>query len=119
MKQLLQTILLSLTLLLSVNSTVTAKHGGNDDDILITYQTSNDDIQVYPNPAVDYIMISDNETVTKVWIYNILGKRVKAYDVEIDMKYDLRDLPKGMYIVRLLDHDNNLILTRRINKINP
>ena len=119
MKQIVQTLLLSLTLILAVSITATA-HNGGDDDKITTQQPPNDNIQVYPNPAIDYIMITDNDNVSKVWIYNVLGKRVKAYDVEsTGMKFDIRDLPRGMYIVRLLDSNEELVLTRRINKINP
>ncbi|MFT5832438.1 MAG: hypothetical protein ACI97N_000049 [Cognaticolwellia sp.] len=118
MKQLLQTILFSLILVFAVTISATAHNG--DDDKVTTQQTINNDIRVYPNPAVDYIRITDNDNVSKVWIYNILGKRVKAYDVEVSgMKFDIRDLPRGMYIVRLIDNNEELVMTRRINKINP
>lgn len=120
MKQILQTVLFSLTLLVAVNITAMANNGGDDDKVTVHHQTFDDDIRVYPNPAIDYIMITDNESITKVWVYNILGKRVKAYDVEsLGMKYDIRDLPRGMYIVRLINNRDELVLTRRINKINP
>jgi hypothetical protein len=119
MKQLLQILLFSLTLVLPVSITATA-HNRGDDDKITTQQTPNDDIQVYPNPAIDYIMITDNDNVSKIWIYNVLGKRVKAYNVESSgMKFDIRDLPKGMYVVRLIDNNEELVMTRRINKINP
>jgi len=119
MKQLLQTILFSLTLMLAVSLTATA-HNGGDDDKISTQQNLNDDIRVYPNPAIDYFMITENEDVRKVWIYNILGKRVKTYDVEsTGMKFDIRDLPRGMYIVRLVNSNEELVMTTRINKINP
>jgi hypothetical protein len=100
--------------------TISAAAHNGDDDKVTTQQTINNDIRVYPNPAVDYIRITDNDNVSKVWIYNILGKRVKAYDVEVSgMKFDIRDLPRGMYIVRLIDNNEELVMTRRINKINP
>lgn len=118
MRQLLQTLLLSFVLLIAVSVSATANNGGDNDGVK-THQTNND-IRVYPNPAIDYIMVTENDNVDKVWIYNILGKRVKAYKVETpDAKYDIRDLPRGMYIVRLIDHDGELVMTRRVNKINP
>lgn len=118
MKQLLQTLLFSFVLIISVSVSATANNGGDNDDVT-THHTSND-IRVYPNPAIDYIMVTENDNVDKVWIYNILGKRVKAYKVETaDAKYDIRDLPRGMYIVRLINHDGDLVMTRRVNKINP
>lgn len=118
MKQLIQTILFSVILIAAVSVSASANNGGDDDGVT-THQTTND-IRVYPNPAIDYIMVTENDNVDKVWIYNVLGKRVKAYKVETpEAKYDIRDLPKGMYIVRLIDHDGELVMTRRVNKINP
>ena len=118
MRQLLQTLLFSLTLGIAFSSSALADYGGDNDKI--TIQQSNDDIRIYPNPAIDYIMVSQSSKVDKVWIYNILGKKVKSYKVESpDAKYDIRDLPRGMYIVRLVNHDGDLLLTRRVNKINP
>lgn len=118
MRQILHSILFSLVLILAISVTASANNGGDDDNKTTTEQTTND-IQVYPNPAIDYIMVTDNEAVSKVWIYNILGRRVKSYKVEADAKYDIKDLPRGMYIVRLIDNSGQLVMTRRINKINP
>lgn len=118
MRRLLQTLLFTLLLSSASGITAVAHHGGDDDKIAV--QQSNDDITIYPNPAIDYIMVTQSSKVDKVWIYNILGKKVKSYKVESpDTKYDIRDLPRGIYIVRLVNHDGDLLLTRRVNKINP
>ena len=119
MKQLLQTLLFSFTLIIAVSFTASANNGGGENDDVRTHQINND-IRVYPNPAIDYIMVTENDNIDKVWIYNILGKRVKSYKVEgSETKYDIRDLPKGMYIVRLINHNGDLVMTSRVNKINP
>ncbi len=114
----LQALLFSLTLTLALSTSAFGLNGGEVPLIPIAVQYS-DDIQVYPNPAVDYIMISENEAVKEVWIYNILGNRVRTYNAEADKRYDVRDLPRGMYVIRLVDGNSNLVTTRRINKINP
>lgn len=85
----------------------------------ITNTDFNNDIKVYPNPATEYIMVSENNQIDKVMIYNVLGKLVKTFDAESHKKYQIGDLPKGMYVVRLLDSENKLIKTRRITKRNP
>lgn len=117
MKKNLQLILLSFTLVLAINVAI-ANNGEVEPPNYVTVDAYND-IRVYPNPAIDYIMITENEAVSEVWIYNILGRRVKTYDVETNTKYDIRDLPRGMYIIRLVNRNSELVMTRRINKINP
>lgn len=118
MRKLLQTFIFFLFLSFAFGNIAIANDEGDNDDVII--QQSNDDIRIYPNPAIDYIMVTQSSKVDKVWIYNILGKKVKSYKVENpDAKYDIRDLPRGMYIVRLVNHEGELLLTRRVNKINP
>ena len=77
---------------------------------LVDFNRDND-IRVYPNPATDYIMVSENDKVDQVLIYNVLGKLVKKFEAESHKKYYINDLPKGMYVVRLLDSKNNLVTT--------
>ncbi len=117
MKKYLHLILLSLILVFAMNVAF-ANNGEPEPPNYVTVDSYND-IRVYPNPAIDYIMITDNDNVNQIWIYNILGRRVKTYDVERNTKYDIKDLPRGMYIIRLVDRNSELIMTRRINKINP
>ena len=73
-------------------------------------------IRVFPNPATDYFMLKNAPNVNKVLIYNIVGRQVKSFRVDgSGTKYMVNDLPKGMYVIRLLNTENNLIQTLRIN----
>lgn len=74
------------------------------------------DINIYPNPAIDFFMLPDNSSVDKIVIYNIIGRQmrsIKAYD---GVKYNINDLPEGFYIVRLLNVNGVTIKTIRLNK---
>lgn len=77
--------------------------------------------QVYPNPAVEYIMLNtDNQDVKYIEIYNIIGRKVLSYNVNHDgEKYNVSTLPRGLYMVRLLDSNKNVIDIPRFNKNNP
>ena len=73
-------------------------------------------ISVYPNPAVNFIGLSDSEDVKKIVIFNVMGKEAKSFLVEKGMKYDVADLKRGMYLVQIVDFKNKIITTQRLNK---
>lgn len=58
-------------------------------------------VQMYPNPATDYVTIENAEGATVV-VYNILGSVVST-SVSNNSNYQLNltNLPKGSYIVRV------------------
>lgn len=74
---------------------------------------------VYPNPAVDYIQIQDGSDVKFIEVHNALGRKILDFNAVNTGRYDIGDLPKGMYMVRMLDRNRNIIRTQRISKYNP
>ncbi len=86
------------------------------------FATSNNNIDVsetkiYPNPANDFITISNAEGISSIEVYNLIGRKVKVFtDVTEGSTFDVSDLPKGMYLLRLLDEENDVLITKRISK---
>lgn len=76
------------------------------------------DLKIYPNPASDYIEFNNSEAVVdKVVIYNLVGKPMMNLSAfEGKNRYDITELPKGMYLVQMLDPKGNVFTTKRINK---
>jgi len=75
---------------------------------------------IYPNPASEHIMVQDpNNEVRFIEIYNIVGKKISEYNINSTGKYDVSDLQRGMYMVRMLDRNRHIIRTQRISKYNP
>ena len=73
------------------------------------------ELQVFPNPAVDYIQVSTNQAVERVAVFNLAGRQIKAFTYRAEEKYYVGDLPKGMYLIQLLGAQNSRIATRRIS----
>lgn len=73
-------------------------------------------IKIFPNPAVDYISISGSAKVERVVIYNLVGRKTKTFRTQDGDKYNVTDLPKGMYLVQLLGAGDDIITTRRLQK---
>ena len=78
---------------------------------------SSNSFKIYPNPTTDYFMLNDDgDVVSRVVIYNIIGRQVRSYNVVDNYKYSVNDLPEGIYIVRLLNNSGNTVKTIRLNK---
>ncbi|MFK7809534.1 MAG: T9SS type A sorting domain-containing protein [Saprospiraceae bacterium] len=77
----------------------------------------NPKVKVYPNPATHYIKLSKAKNVSKIKILSLIGSPIKLYEVmAAEEKYDVATLPNGLYLVQLLDAQNKVITTERLNK---
>ena len=71
---------------------------------------SNSGIELYPNPAKDYIKIHFNslkDTFMGLILYDMTGNRIKQIHegkVSAIMKFTLEDIPTGLYLLELRSH---------------
>ncbi|MCB0657924.1 MAG: T9SS type A sorting domain-containing protein [Saprospiraceae bacterium] len=75
-----------------------------------------DDVKIYPNPATEYFKVETRDVLAKIDMYNIVGDRVKTFYAYRNKRYYVDDLPDGLYLVRLIDVNNRVIKTLRLNK---
>ncbi len=77
------------------------------------------EITLYPNPAHNDINVQfgANSGITTVSLYNIIGKTVAAYKVNgTSANINLEALQSGVYFVRMLDAQGDLVATRKFTK---
>ncbi len=75
------------------------------------------EIFVYPNPAIDYFTLTANDqTISRITINNIIGKEVLSYSRTEMNKYDVSHLKKGIYVVRIFNHNDKLVKALRLSK---
>ncbi|MBS1782115.1 MAG: T9SS type A sorting domain-containing protein [Bacteroidetes bacterium] len=75
-----------------------------------------DDVTLYPNPANDNVNIvfDGGLNVKNVMVYNLIGKPVKVFKVSGNSaKLDINDVPSGIYFVRLLNAQGQIVATRK------
>jgi Secretion system C-terminal sorting domain len=77
---------------------------------------SNANIRIYPNPTIDYFQITEDDGIDKVVIYNIIGRQMRTYKVTDNGKYNVNDLPEGLYIIRLLAANGATVKTIRLSR---
>lgn len=79
--------------------------------------TSRPELSVFPNPAVEYFSVNDNnDLVAHVLVFNIVGKQVKTFEFIKGERYSIVDLPKGFYLIQLLDRNRKVLTTQKVDK---
>jgi hypothetical protein len=72
-------------------------------------------VKIYPNPANDYINIESNVTqISKVVLYDILGKKVLSQNELTNNRLDISSLTKGVYFMKINANGNSI--TKKIIK---
>ena len=75
-----------------------------------------DEVLLYPNPATSSVNIVYDASldVKNVAIYNIIGKMMSIYKVNGNSaNLNTENLNSGIYFIRLLNSEGNVILTRK------
>lgn len=74
-------------------------------------------VKIYPNPAVNFIGLNEVAGVSSIIIYNLVGRKMKNFNAQKEgEKYNVSDLPKGMYLVQFKGKDGKVLTTQRMSK---
>ncbi len=85
-----------------------------------SFRLDKQEIKVFPNPATQYFKLTDkSESVAMINIYNIVGKKMETFNVAEGSEYRLDRFPKGIYLVQLIDINNKIVATQRLNIKKP
>lgn len=72
-------------------------------------------IKLYPNPVEENFYLSGAPTLSRIDIYNALGRRVKMFErPETGAGMNVSDLPDGVYLVSLVDERGRVVRTLRM-----
>lgn len=93
-----------------------ADRGGGSTDTGSKFELQDRDIQVFPNPFTSYISINAPAEVSRIFVYNTIGTKMKAFYFETGQRYYVGDLPRGIYLVQFVSRDNKILTTRRVSK---
>jgi len=74
-------------------------------------------ISIFPNPTSDYFTVDYTEDISKVEIFNIIGRHIKTFDVlESNKTFNVSNLAGGLYLIRITDGSGEVIATKRLDK---
>ena len=72
-------------------------------------------VSVFPNPASNTVKLRADETITRAEVYNILGKKVRSFNVNAtSTSFNISDLNAGIYLLKY--EINNKVGTTRFVK---
>ena len=74
---------------------------------------ANNTISLYPNPAQEVLNISSSNSITKIEVYDLLGKKVASNDNASNV--NVADLEKGAYIV-IVEQENGSVVAKQFIK---
>lgn len=74
------------------------------------------ELSIYPNPATSYFMIDNDEAVSDITVYNIVGKELYTAQHTVGRQYDVTDLRTGIYLVRMVNKRGDVIKSSRLSK---
>ncbi len=100
-------------LILGTSSVVLSAQSTKENDAVPTRA----EMMIYPNPAFDMITISFSEIAEQIFIYNLIGKKVKTHEIQGKEEHiNISDLNTGIYIAQLIGKNNKVLATQRIQK---
>ncbi|MEZ4985519.1 MAG: T9SS type A sorting domain-containing protein [Saprospiraceae bacterium] len=73
--------------------------------------------KVYPNPTNGMFTIKGDKLVDAVQVFSLTGRMVRSFRYNDGQWYNVGDLPKGTYLVRLIDRSGQQLVTKLINKL--
>ena len=73
-------------------------------------------IKVFPNPTINYFEIAEDEGIHKIGVFSLIGKNVMTADHRPGKRYDVSEFRNGIYLVRLMDKDGEVIKVVRLSK---
>ncbi len=79
-------------------------------------RTENATISIYPNPTTDYITINNEDAVKNIVLFNMVGRKMRTFTAEKGERYEVSDLPNGLYVVQLFGKNNKVLTTQRLTK---
>ena len=71
---------------------------------------------VFPNPATEYITVTNDDAVRNIYVFNLVGRKIKTFEVTKGERYEISDLPNGLYVIQLIGKTNKVLTTQRLTK---
>ncbi len=84
------------------------------------YKISTDDFEdqeltLAPNPASTYFKVLSDCEVSKIEVFNMIGKKVKNFETNNSNNYNIADLRNGAYLVKVLGQEGKVLKVTKLN----
>lgn len=100
------------TLLATYNFLIT----GDVSCVTSTSEIDKEVIRIYPNPSSGYFQLSETQAIQQLLMYDMLGQKIRQFEVSPDQQYDISGLPAGAYLIQLIGRKQGGIKTIELLK---
>ncbi len=73
-------------------------------------------VQVFPNPTTSFFNIEGGDQIATIYLYNLIGKRMKTFYPKKETDFLVDDLSNGLYLVQMIDGSGKIVATSRLTK---
>ena len=84
------------------------------EDFTSTQTTKIEDFYIFPNPVDDLVTVSSTNTVSRIDIFDVLGKQICSLDNKNTV--DVSSFPKGLYLFKVYGTEGEYSLFKIIKK---
>ncbi|MBY5959902.1 T9SS type A sorting domain-containing protein [Membranicola marinus] len=88
----------------------------NDAATTLAPMAGQEEVRIYPNPATEYFSVDGVDKLKEVIVINLVGQEVKRFKASHKAKYNVSELIRGLYLIRLIDDKEQVIKTVRLSK---
>lgn len=74
------------------------------------------EISIYPNPAINFVTVKGLNTLSRVQLFDVLGKVVFEATELLNDQFSVEAFNSGVYLLKLTDENNSIITKRLIIK---
>ena len=82
-----------------------------------TQEVKSQAIKVYPNPSNGLFSVKGEKGIARVEVFSLAGTKVSSFTYGDGQWYDISDMPRGTYLVRLVDRSGQQLVTKLMNKL--
>lgn len=86
-----------------------------DPNLSVSEMPETTNLQIFPNPASDFVQISSKEKIKTLALFDLSGKQVMN-DSNPRNKISLERYPKGMYLLKITFEDGNIEIRKIVKK---
>lgn len=77
--------------------------------------TENKSIEIYPNPAKNFIVVK-GEDIIEVEIFDMMGRKVLTQNVQESSVINVNDFSQGLYLIRTIDVNDNIVVRKFVKE---
>lgn len=73
-------------------------------------------IDIYPNPTKNGFYVKGLKSASKIFLFNSVGTLVEACNLTNEGYVSVENFPQGIYLIKVKDEDNNVIVQKLIKE---